>query len=332
LASRLVFDVLLLMVVANMPIVILLTLLLSIVAAIGRLCHDGEITAMRAAGFSPLNLLAAVAIFSLPLIGLLTAVTHQFAPRAFCHAVLARADAARNILTERIRPGVFVPLGGRGTLFAQRVAADGELLDVFVSVDQAGSTGVLTAARGRIRADESGNLFHLALFDGEYHEGIPGEGHFRTVRFREMNRPIIFPVEARECVRPDTRSTLELWGSTAARDIAELNTRFGHVVLAIAFVLLSVPLSITRPRVGAYSRVPLAICIFAIMTFAISGISTWSGREPRIGSAVFWVVMASSIAASALWLASIQWSGRMAFRSARAPTSGPDNARRGKVT
>ena len=64
-ASHLVFEVLVLMVVANMPIVILLTLLLAIVATIGRMCHDGEITAMRAVGFSPLNFLAVIAIFSL---------------------------------------------------------------------------------------------------------------------------------------------------------------------------------------------------------------------------------------------------------------------------
>jgi len=97
-----------------------------------------------------------------------------------------------------------------------------------------------------------------------------------------------------------------LWGSTVGSDIAELNMRFGQVALAIAFVLVSVPLSITRPRVGAYSRIPLAICIFALMTFAISGISTWSAREPRIGSAIFWALMAAAIAVSALWLASIQ--------------------------
>ena len=99
-------------------------------------------------------------------------------------------------------------------------------------------------------------------------------------------------------------------------DIAELNMRFGHIALAIAFVLVSVPLSVTRPRVGAFARVPLAICIFAVMTFAVSGMSTWTAREPRFGSAVFWMVMASAIAASALWLASMQWGKWMTRRAA----------------
>ena len=180
------------------------------------------------------------------------------------------------------------------------------MLNVFVSVDQDDSMGVLTATRGRIRAGAGGNLFTLSLFDGEYFEGIPGEKRFRIVRFQELTRPIIFPLETRECVQPDTRATGALWGSTAGNDIAELNMRFGQVALAIAFVLIGVPLSMTRPRQGAYARVPAAICLFAVMTFSISGISHWSAREPRVGTEVFWAVMALTIAVSASWLAAMQ--------------------------
>jgi lipopolysaccharide export system permease protein len=311
-AIHLVIEVLMLMVVANMPIIILIALLLAIVVSFGRLSHDSELTAMRASGLSPLSLLAVVAIFSAPLIGVLAAVTHEYAPRAFCAAVLARADAARNILSAKIRPGVFVPLGARGTLFAKQVAPDGEMLNVFVSIDQAGTTGVLTASHGRIRADKSGNVFSLALFDGEYVEGIPGERRFRIVRFQELTRPIIFPLEARQCVRPDSRATTALWGSAVGNDIAELNMRFGLIALAIAFVLVGVPLSMSQPRKGAYSRVPAAICLFAVMTFAITGISNWSAREPRLGTAIFWLVMSAAIVASAMWLAAIQRGRRAA--------------------
>ena len=140
-APHLVFEVLMLMVVANMPIVILLTLLLAIVVTIGRLSHDSELTAMRAAGFSPLNLLAVVAIFSVPLVGLLAAMTHDFAPRAFCEAVLARADAARNILTRAHASWRLRAAGSAWNTFRQQVAPDGEMLHVFVSFDQAGAIG-----------------------------------------------------------------------------------------------------------------------------------------------------------------------------------------------
>lgn len=317
LATHLVLQVLMLMVVANMPVVILLTLLLAIVVTLGRLSQDSELTAMRAAGFSPLNLFAVIAIFSLPLIGLLAAVSHDFAPRAYCGAVLTRGDAARNILRARMHPGVFVPLGARGTLFANRVAPDGEMLDVFVSFDQPGAMSMLTARRGRVRADPAGNIFYLALFDGEYREGNPGERRFRLVRFHELTRPIVFPIEARSCVQPGTRTTAALWGSSAGPDVAELNMRFGLIALAVVFALAGVPLSMLRPRMGAYARVAPAICLFAVMTFATFGIANWSARAPLAGTEVFWLVIGCALVGSALWLASIQGGQRTWRRAAQ---------------
>jgi lipopolysaccharide export system permease protein len=306
LAPHLVFEVLLLMVVANAPIVILMTMLLAIVVTTGQLSHDSEFTAMRAAGFSPLRLLAVVGVFSVPLAASLAVIAHDLAPRAYCVAVLARADAARNILSAPMRPGVFVPLGAQGTLFAGNVAPDGELRQVFVSFNHLGRPGVLTAARGRLRADTNGERFFLALFEGEYHEGYPGERRFRIVRFQEFTRPIVFPLEARACVRPDTRKTTELWGSTSGPNIAELNLRFAQVSLAILFVLVGVPLSITRPRSGAYSRVPPAMLVYALATFSIQGLSHWSARAPVLGTVILWALMTFAIVAAALWFIAIQ--------------------------
>jgi lipopolysaccharide export system permease protein len=306
LAPHLILEVLFLMVVANAPIVILLTLLLAVVVTIGQLSHDSELIAMRSAGYSPLQLLAVVGVFSVPLVVTLAVITHDLAPRAYCEAILARADAARNILSARVRPGVFVPLGDRGTLFARQVAPDGELHTVFVAFDHLGLSGIMTAARGRIRAESNGERFFLALFDGEYHEGISGERHFRIVRFRELTRPIIFPLEARACVQPDTRKTIDLWGSTNGRSIAELNMRFAQTILAIVFVLVGVPLSMAGPRKGAYSRVPLAMLLYALASFGIQGVATWSARNPALGTGVLWTLMALAIIATVLWFIAVQ--------------------------
>jgi len=314
LAPHLVLQVLLLMVIANASIVILLTLLLAIVVTIGQLSHDSEFTAMRSAGFSPLRLLAVVGAFSLPLVGSLGVMAHDLAPRAYCAAVLARADAARNILSARVRPGVFVPLGARSTLYARNVAPDGELRQVFVSFDHLGRTGVLTAARGRIRADSNGDRFFLALFEGVYHEGNPGERQFRIIRFQELTRPIVFPLETRACVRPDTRRTSELWGSTRGRDIAELNLRFGQGSLAILFVLVGVPLSMSRPRRGAYSRVPLAILVYAVSIFGLQGLATWSARAPVLGTVILCAFMSLAIVAAILWFIAVQH-GKLRWRA-----------------
>jgi len=309
LATNLVFEVLMLMVVANMPIVILLTLLLATVTSIGRLSHDGELTAMRATGFSPLRLFAILLLFSLPILVLLVIVTHEAAPRAYCNAVLARADAAQNMLRAKLRPGVFLPLGERGTLFAKDVAPDGELRQVFAYSEHAGVATVLTSARGRVSSDDAGKLFYLALIDGEIHEGIPGERRFRVVRFHNLTRPIIFPAETQSCVKPDTLVTSTLWRNRKGESVAELNLRFGQCALAVAFLIVGVPLSITRPRKGAFSRVPIAICAFAISMFAVLGISNWSARETTLGTIALWSAILIAVSAGTSWLYAIQHGG-----------------------
>lgn len=306
LARHLIFEVLMLMAVANMPVVMLLTLLLSTVLAIGRLSHDSELIAMRAAGFSPLRLFGVVLLFAAPLIAVLTIVVHDLAPRSFCEAVLARSDASKNLLNAGIKPGSFLPLGEDGTLFVGEVAVDGELRNVFVHTSVDGITGILTARRGRIQPSPSGDYLILQLADGEVHEGVPGERRFRIVRFSELTRPILFPSETYNCNNAEAQPTSSLLASEKRGSVAVLNLRFGLIALAFAFVLIAVPMSMTKPRQSAYARLPLAICAFAASNFVVFGLAKWSGRELQLGSPVFWSLLVAAIAVGIGWLAAAQ--------------------------
>jgi len=301
-SPNLIAEVLLLMVVANAPVLILLTLLLTFVVTLGRLGSDSEITAMRAAGFSPLNLLGAGTLFAAPVIALFVVLCLSAGPRAYCAAVLARTSALRNLMSAPIHPGVFLPLGERGTLLAASVGPDGEMRGVFASSESENFTGVITAARGRIRADPANDRFLLALYDGQYYEGKPGDRNYRIVKFHEFTRPIEFPAETASCTRPGTRPTSELLGARKGEALAELNTRFGNIGMALLFLLLGVPLSMTRPRSGTYSRVPLALAVFAIAGFGVSGMSSWSSRSPATATTVMWTLMGISLIASIRWL------------------------------
>jgi lipopolysaccharide export system permease protein len=302
-APQLILEVLMFMLVANAPVLMLLTMLLAFVVTLGRLGSDSEITAMRAAGFSPLSVLGAGTLFAAPVIALLAVVCLSLGPRAYCSAVLARTSAIRNLLTAPIKPGTFMPLGERGTLLAASVAPDGEMRGVFAAAENDGTSGVITAARGRIRSDLANDRFLLALYDGRYYEGIPGERKFRVIKFQEYTRPILFPPETSTCSKPGTRTTSELLAMKMTKDVlAELNQRFGYLALAPLFLLLAIPLSLTRPRTGAYSRVPLALGVFALATFGVSGISGWSARSPGTATAVQWSLLGIALLISLRWL------------------------------
>ena len=91
-------------------------------------------------------------------------------------------------------------------------------------------------------------------------------------------------------------------GARKGEALAELNSRFGNLGLALLFLLLGVPLSMTRPRSGTYSRVPLALAVFAIAGFGVSGMSSWSARSPATATTVMWTLMGISLIASIRWL------------------------------
>jgi lipopolysaccharide export system permease protein len=217
--------------------------------------------------------------------------------------VLLRADAARNFTATQIKPGKFQPFGHNGTLLAERVAKNGELQGLFVETENAGKTVVVLAARGRIHAVPEANEFLLTLYDGKYYEGVTGERRFRIVNFREYNRSIPLPEGTTVCTRPDARKTLDLFATPGPHEIAELNFRFGQLALALIFMLLAVPLSTTRPREGAYSRVPAALGVFALGNFGLLGVASWSARAPLLGSTVLWACLALGFIIAIRWLA-----------------------------
>jgi lipopolysaccharide export system permease protein len=303
--ASMILKVLMLMVVANAPVLILLTLLLSVVLTLGQLSSENEITAMRASGLSPINLLTVVALFALPFMALLAALTLQLAPQAFCAAVLVRADAARNLAASGIRPGKFLPFGSHGTLLVRSVAADGQLRDLFLETETDGRTVIVVAKRGRIAAVPTENRFTLTLGDGRYYEGVPGERRFRIIDFREYTRSILLPPGTTVCSRPDTRGTLALLAAPGPKEIAELNMRFGQLALAVLFVLLAVPLSNARPRQGAYARFPAALGIFALGNFGLLGIANWSARAPALGTAVLWGCLLVGLITGIYWMVSL---------------------------
>ena len=301
-APQLILEVLVLMLVANAPVLMLLTLLLAFVVTLGRMGSDSEITAMRAAGFSPLSVLGAGTLFAAPVIAVLAVVSLSAGPRAYCSAVLARTSAIRNLLTAPIKPGSFMPLGDRGTLLAASVTPDGEMHGVFAAAENDGTSGVITAARGRIRPDLANDRFLLALYDGRYYEGKPGERKYRVIKFEEYTRPILFPQETSTCAKPATRPTGDLLTMTGKDVVSELNLRFGYLALSLLFLLLAIPLSLTRPRSGTYSRVPLALGVFALATFGVSGMSSWSARSPGTATAVLWSLMGIALLLGLRWI------------------------------
>jgi lipopolysaccharide export system permease protein len=312
-ATGLILRVMWWMMLANAPILLLLTLMLAIVVTLGRLGHESELTAMAAVGFSPLNMLLVVAMLALPVVALQAGISLRFAPQAFCSAVQARNQAARNLALAPVHAGQFLQVGGNRTLFVQEVGADGELRKVFAISQTEDGVDMLTAETGRVSPDLGTDRLRLQLFDGKRYSGIPGQRRFQIVQFAELNLWLPLPVGATACVRPDTRTVAELWGSSKGADRAELNSRIGFVVMTVILALAALVLSRNRPRTGLFIRLPAALGIFIVYLFAEIGVTGWSAKHAAHGSLAYWSLHAFAAAVVIAGFVREQWPRRHSY-------------------
>ncbi len=307
--------------VANLPTILPVSLLLGVVLALGRLASDSELTAMRACGLSPIRLLVPVALLTLPLALVQAAVALHFGPEATCNALKARSQVERTLALGPVKPGVFQAFGGGSVYFVEEVAPDGELRNVFIERGEGDAdVEIILARRGRIEPLIESDLLRLRLFDGQRYAGVPGRADFRVLEFEVYEARIPLPAATGRCERADARPIAALVSSAKGEERAELSWRIGLPVILLALGLLSVPLSAVKPRQGRFVRVPAALALFFVYLFSTIGLTTWSGRNPGIGPALFWALHAGVLLVGFLWLAAQQ--GWLQFRSPSRPQTG----------
>ena len=130
----------------------------------------------------------------------------------------------------------------------------------------------------------------VTLFNGRRYEGVPGRDDFRVIEFREHGIPIFTPTDVGKITDPDTKPTLELIGSHALTDIAQLQFRTSTPLMALILTLLAVPISRLRPRQGRYAKVGVAIIVYFVYSNLLTATKVWLEKgdlPPIIG--VWWV-------------------------------------------
>lgn len=292
---------------ANLPTILPISLLLAVVLALGRLASDSELTAMRACGLSPLELLVPIAMIALPLAALQGAVALRYGPEAMCNGLKARSQVERTLALGPIRAGMFQSFSGDSTYFVRAVDADGTLRNVFIERGgRDGGVEILLALRGRLEPYPEQNLIRLRLFDGRRYAGKPGTATFRILEFEEYQATIPLPVTTGRCTRVESRPTAELAGSDDPAGRAELHWRLGMPVTILLLALLSVPLSAIRPRQGRFVRMPAALGIFFVYISTAIGLTSWSARNPEFGAVLFWALHAVVLVVGLAWLGAQQ--------------------------
>ena len=249
--------------VGVLPVLLSLTLFVSVLMTFTRSYQDSEMIVWFSLGLPLTAWLRPVLTFAIPvaaLIGVLSLVITPWVSRIgeqYRTRVEARDDVAR------VTPGEFGESASRDRVFfVESLSGDQTVVyNVFVSLIQHRTLGVVRSERGHTETAPNGDRF-LVLERGRRYEGEPGTAAYRVMEFDRYAARI----EAREARQPQVthrqRTTFELLERLEGANRGELLWRVGFPLSALVLAVLAIPLGYVNPRGGRSVNLVYALLIY----------------------------------------------------------------------
>lgn len=243
-----------------MPIILPLALMLGLLMAMSRLYRDAEMPVLTSVGVGPRRLLKPVMLISLPLIAVIALCSLWLGPWADRTSRAMIEDANRNLLLAGLEAGRFTELpGGGGVVYVGEMGQDGSKFKrIFIYRQKAGRLDVTTAAEGELTLGRARERY-LSLGNGFEVEGPMGGDtlDYRLLRFERND--VRMPDRERDGKLNDMRrrTTIQLLGDSSTAASAQLHKRIAPPLIALALVLLAIPLARSPPRQARYGRIVL---------------------------------------------------------------------------
>jgi len=256
---------------AALPVLLSLTMFISVLLTLTRGWRDSEMVIWFASGLPLTAWLRPVLIFALPQVAVIAALSLFISPwAAQMSGQYATKLESRDDVT-RVTPGVFGETANKERVFfVESVSGQSnEVHNVFVSSVQQGKGGVSMSRTGRTETAANGDRF-IVLEQGRRYEGAPGDPQYRITEFDRYAARI----ETRENAQPQreqkTLNTRALIANPTKENLAELLWRVGIPVSALVLVLFAIPMSFVNPRAGSAANLALALLTYVVYSNLIS--------------------------------------------------------------
>jgi lipopolysaccharide export system permease protein len=276
-----------------LPVLLSLTLFITVLLTLTRSYRDSEMVIWFSAGLSVGAWIRPVLTFAGPLVLLIAGLSLFISPWAAHKSEEYRSRVDSRDEVSRVDPGVFGESTNKDRVFfVESIAGDsGTVQNVFVNSIQHQRIGVIVSQKGYVEVAPNGDRF-LVLVDGRRYEGTPGQADYRVMEFeRYLTR-----IESKEGDVPiETHRTL----STAAlielptnANLGELMWRIGLPLSALLLALVAIPMSFVNPRAGRSVNLLLALLTYIVYSnlLSLSQARVAQGRLPF--SVGWWLVHA----------------------------------------
>lgn len=248
-----------------LPLLLSLTLFITVLLTLARTYRDSEMVIWFNAGLSLTAWIRPVLAFAMPLVLLIAALSLFIGPWSVQMAEQFRSRVDTRDDVSRVDPGVFGESRSRDRVFfVESVSGDRRhVQNVFVSTMQHGRSGVMYSQKGLVEVAPNGDRY-IVLLEGRRYEGVPGEADYRVMEFSRYAARVEAPPGQEPVPTQKSLSTLALIRDPDAQNLGELLWRIGVPASALILALLAIPLSFVNPRAGRSINL-----IFALLTYMV---------------------------------------------------------------
>ena len=251
--------------ITTLPVLLSLTLFVSVLLTLSRSYRDSEMVIWFNSGLSLTAWLAPVLKFALPLVVLIADTSLFLATWAAQIAQQYSAGIQARDDVSRVDPGTFGESADHDRVFfVDSVGADKTTVNnVFVNSVQHQREGVMMSRIGRTETAPDGDRF-LVLEDGRRYEGRPGYADYRMMEFERYATRIEEKAARAPAQSRQDLPTIALVRNPTDENLGELVWRLGIPLSALILTLLAIPMSFVNPRAGRSVNL-----VFALLTYVV---------------------------------------------------------------
>lgn len=254
--------------VAYLPLILPLALVLGLLLALARLYRDSEMSVITAMGVGPARMLRPIMMLVVPVVLVIGTCSLWLGPLATATAEKMLEAANRSVVIAGLEAGRFTRLSGGGVVYLNAVSPDGSKLNkVFMQRQNGDRLDVITGNRGEVYFEGKTHRF-LRLEDGYGVEGPVGDKglDYKLMRFARSEVALPDRADVHDEDDPEILPTTKLLTDHRPEAQAQLHARIAPPLLALAFALLTLPLSRSAPRQQRYGRMMLAFLAYVVGT------------------------------------------------------------------
>lgn len=253
----------LLLALRQLPIILCISLLISIVSGLSRLGNDSEMVILSTSGWGPVNTLLPVMKYSAPIIGSIFLLAIFVWPIGSQSLQELRDYFSSKAEYQKVQPGVFSSSKSKNQVIFAGVNSGSDLQDIFLFKNEFDSSTITKSESGKIISIDSNPW---VLFDSGNTIKTKDNGEKLSItEFRSSGTQLEnnSKVEIRD-IESNRKSTYELITIPTPKNLSELSWRIGLVIASFNFALAGILFPTNNQRLGKSGNFILALLTFIL--------------------------------------------------------------------